>query len=1022
LLALRLCLPVVLFYGAAAALDPGQHVSQYSHTAWRIQDGVFSGAPHVITQTKDGYLWIGTEGGLVRFDGVRFVPWTAPEGKGLRPARIFSLLGGSDGSLWIGTGRGLARWKDGELTKYRSAAGFIEAILQDPEGNIWMTRSQVPDPKGGLCQIAASSSVRCYGQAEGLPFVYAQPMARDGAGDLWIGSSAAIARWSPGPAKADVFVSSALKGAAGLQGVSAIAAKPDGSLWVGFSWPGKGLGLQQFASGIWKNFAAEGFDSSSLKVSALLIDQDGGLWVGTDNQGLYRIYGDKVDRFGSSDGLSSDSILGFYQDREGDLWVVTSKGIDRFHNLPVTSFSMREGLTSEDAHSVLATPDGTVWIGSANALESWRKGKLSAIREGSGLPGHLATSLFEDGTGRLWVGIDGGLAVYENGRFRPVNKPDGAPVGVVVAITEDVDHDIWVDLAPGGLLRIRNYRVVEEIPISRVPRALTLAADPTGGIWLAPLHGNLARYRHGQFESFSVPASENPGSADNLLVDFSGFVLGATTHGLLVWKDGKLRVLTSRNGLPCDNIDALAEDDRNFLWLEAQCGLAAIARSELEEWWQEPNYIVKSQTLDVFDGAQTGLSDFRPAAAKSSDGKIWFATGSILESVDPAHLAPNPLPPPVQLEQVIADRRSYTPESGLRLPPRTRDIEIDYTALSFVVPQKVRFRYQLEGHDAEWQDPQGRRQAFYSDLSPGTYRFHVIASNNDGVWNETGATMAFTVLPAYYQTAWFRLLCCAGFALLLWLLYRLRLRQVAARMHARLEERLEERERIARDLHDTLLQGFLSAYMQLDVANDRLPPDSPAKPLVQRVLDLMQQVSEEGRNAIRSLRPSESSPDDLEQVLSRIPEEFTDKQPIDFRVIVEGEPRALHGVIREEVCRVAREAIINAFRHSKATKIEVEIKYARGLAVVVRDNGCGIDAQVLQTGREGHWGLSNMRERAEKIGAKLGVMSRPGAGTEVELSAPSNVAFEATSPESWWKWLIGWFPRKTEADVPAGRE
>jgi signal transduction histidine kinase len=278
-------------------------------------------------------------------------------------------------------------------------------------------------------------------------------------------------------------------------------------------------------------------------------------------------------------------------------------------------------------------------------------------------------------------------------------------------------------------------------------------------------------------------------------------------------------------------------------------------------------------------------------------------------------------------------------------------------------------------------------------------------------------------LPAFYQKSWFRVLGFALFAFFLWLLYRLRLWQVAARMQARLEERLEERERIARDLHDTLLQGFVSAYMQLDVANDRLPAESPAKPLVQRVLELMKQVSEEGRSAIRSLRSPASEGRNLEQVLSSVQEEFRSQEQVDFQIIVEGRPRVLHPVIRDEVCRVAREAVINAFRHSKATKIEVEIKYAaRNLGIVVRDNGCGIDEDVLRSGREGHWGLSNMRERAEKLGVKFVVLSRAGAGTEVELTVPGKIAFETTSSESWWKRLIRRVPGKAEADVPPTRE
>ena len=1016
-------LALALLGAAAGALDPTRQISQYAHTAWRIQDGDLSGSPHAITQTKDGYLWIGTETGLLRFDGVRFVPWAAPAGKHLPSRKIASLLGANDGSLWIGTFRGLAHWKDGSLLDYPDVAGFIESILQDPEGTVWIVRSGVQDQKGGLCRIADSGAVRCYGPSDGIPFAYAQAIARDPSGNLWVGSSRGICQWNPASEKAQAYLPKELERAKGLQGVSAITAEPSGALWVGTAWTGRGLGLQRFERGGWKDFAAPGFDGASIKVSALLIDRDGGLWVGTDNNQLFRIYKDKVDRFGSADGLSSDDVNGFYQDREGDLWVVTTKGIDRFRDMPVATFSRREGLTSEGSQSVLAAHDGTVWIANRQALDSWRQGQLSAISEGKGLPGHLVTSLFQDHSDRLWVGIDGGLTVYDGGQFRPVNKPDGKPSGVVVAITEDTNHDIWVAVTTPALLRIHDFTVQEEIAPPRVPRVESLAPDSAGGIWLGLVNGDLARYRQGRIETAMTAHSSTSGAINNLFVDSDGSLWAATGTGLIRWKAARTERLGSRNGLPCDSINAVVADDRGSLWLDAACGYIAITRSDLETWWRQPEYQVKTRLLDAFDGAQTGVTHFRPTAARSIDGKLWFANQNVVQEIDPAHLHRNDVPPPVHIEQVIADHKAYENTGELRLPPLTRDLEIDYTALSLAVPQKVRFRYQLEGHDAAWQDPQGRRQAFYSDLAPGAYRFHVIASNNDGVWNETGATMGFTVLPAYYQTIWFRLLCWAIFAFLLWALYRLRLRQVAARMQARLEERLAERERIARDLHDTLLQGFVSAYMQLDVANDRLPPDSPAKPLVQRVLDLMRQVSEEGRNAIRSLHSPGSDGNDLGQVLSRVQEEIPAQSPVDFRVVVEGKHRELHPVVREEACRIAREAIINAFRHANATSIEVEIEYGiRRLGITVRDNGCGIDLKVLQTGREGHWGLSNMRERAEKIGAKLDVLSRPGAGTEVQLYVPGKLAFVSPTSKPFGRWLIRWFGAKPKNDISAPRE
>jgi signal transduction histidine kinase/ligand-binding sensor domain-containing protein len=1010
----RLLLCTTLVCASAAALNPNRQITQYAHTAWRIQDGAFAGTPYAIAQTTNGYLWIGTEGGLVRFDGVRFVPWIAPEGKRLPSPRVYSLLGASDGSLWIGTGSGLARWKNAELVSYPEAAGFVESILEDPNGTVWMTRSQVRDEKGPLCGVTGGV-LKCYGPADGIPFVYAQPMVRDDLGDIWIGSSLGLCRWNPG--SASTFLPPALEQAKGLSGVAAVATGSDGSLWVGMRRSGKGLGLQTLAHGIWKEYVVPGMDGTALEVAALLVDRDNGLWVGTSNHGIYRVHGGKADHFGSADGLSSDSVGGFYQDREGDLWVATSRGIDRFHDTRVVSYSIREGLTEESVGSVLASRDGTVWIGNARALDSIRQGKLSAVRERNGLPGRLVTSLFEDHAGRLWVGVDGGLTVYEQRRFRPISKPDGSPLGVVTAITEDSDHNIWATVTKPAILRIEDLQVKEEVSPPQIPRAQCLAADPKSGIWLGLVNGNLARYQHGRLEIVDTNHGPSASSVRNIMVDSDGSTWAATGQGLVRWKDGTLKTLDSRNGLPCDGVFAVVKDNMGSLWLDAQCGLVTIPGSELEKWWKQSDATVKVTALDVFDGAQPGLTNFRPEASKSPDGKLWFANDSILQEVDPGHLEENVLPPPVQVEQVIADRRNYIPQENIRLPARTRDIEIDYAALSFEVPEKVKFRYKMEGYDAGWQDPQTRRQAFYSNLPPGNYQFHVIACNDDGVWNEMGATMGLTIVPAFFQTTWFRLLSCAIVAGILWQLYFLRLRQLAARMQLRLEERLEERERIARDLHDTLLQGISSASMQLDVANDRLASDSPAKPLVERVIKLMQQVSDEGRNAIQRLRSSQHESENLEESLSRIWEEFASEKHVNFRVIVEGLPRSLHPVIRDEVYRIGREAVINAFRHAHASEIEVEVEYAPGnLRILVRDNGRGIDDHVLHAGREGHWGLPGMRERAEKVGATLTVLSRADAGTEIELSIPGNVAFESVSSDHLWKRITKWFRGKTEAD------
>lgn len=1012
----RLCSPALLtwisiafFTISSPALDPSRQISQYAHTAWRIEDLGFIGSPTAFAQTRDGYLWIGTQGGLFRFDGVRFVPWSVLAHQKLPSNFISTLLGASDGSLWMGTGAGLVRWKSGVLTEY-SVPSLIGTIVEDPDGTIWFARAKIRDGKGPLCKVAGNE-LSCHGAADGIPFRYAKELLRDASGNFWVSGPNGICRWKPG--SAETFSSNALQRLQGVLGVHSLALAANGSVWVGMERTGKGLGLQQFDHGGWKDYTTQGFDGSGLSINTLFVDRDDSLWIGTPNHGIVCVRDGKVDHFTGADGLSSDAVEHFYQDREGDLWVATSKGIDRFHDTPVTTFSAREGLTTDSVEAVLGARDGTVWLGNEGALDFFRDGKLSRIHQ-NGIPMQLTTSLFEDHAGQLWVGVDGALDVYgPDHRFRPVSKSDGSALGLITAMTEDVDHNLWAETALGNLFRIQGFRVQEELTPSQIPRANGLAADSKEGIWLAFENGDLGRYRRGHLETISIPRDAKPAHVANVMVDSDGSVWASTEAGLVHWKDGKTQTLSSNNGLPCDTVFAVLKDDEGSYWLDASCGYIAIAASELARWSDEPSHKVEFRVLDVFDGAQPNSSTFRPTVSKSADGRLWFATDSVVQMLNPMRLATNSLPPPVHVEQIVADQKAFSPEGSLRLPPRTRDVEIDYTALSLVAPQKVRFRYKLEGHDSDWQDPQNRRQAFYTDLPPGNYRFHVIASNNDGVWNEAGADVGFAVLPAFYQTAWFRILCVFAAIGALCLLYMLRLRRLAAAMQARFEERLEVRERIARNLHDTLVQGIYSASIHFDLANSRLQEDSPAKSAVERGLDLLRQVSQEGRNALRSLRSRQTSSEGLEKALSLLPKEFALPENIDFVVATDGQPRVLRPLVRDEAYLIAREAVINAFRHARASKIEVEVGYAtRNLRVMVRDNGCGIDSQLLRVGREGHWGLPGMRERAEKIGGKLSVLSGVDAGTEIELSMPGTLAFQDGSASRFWTWLPRLYPQK----------
>jgi signal transduction histidine kinase len=539
---------------------------------------------------------------------------------------------------------------------------------------------------------------------------------------------------------------------------------------------------------------------------------------------------------------------------------------------------------------------------------------------------------------------------------------------------------------------------------------------------LGLIRGDLARYKNGKVEIFPFRHSAVPSidsQVDQLLVTSDGAVLGATHFGMIAWRNGTQQTLTVRNGLPCDGINALVFDSQGDLWLYSRCGLVEVPNAEMQKWWQTPDTVVHFRMLDSLDGVRPGQAPFA-AAARSPDGRLWFVNGYALQVVDPAHLSRNSIPPPVHIEEIMADRRSYAARSNLSLPSLTRDLEIDYTALSFMAPQKVRFRYKLEGHDKEWQEPGARRQAFYSDLRPRKYKFRVIACNNDGVWNEEGATLDFSVAPAWYQTIWFRVSCAGSFVLLLWALYQLRLQQLQRQFNVSVEVRVNERTRIARELHDTLLQSFQGLMLRFQTVDEMLPARPlDAKKALEGALDRADQAISEGRDAITDIRTSTSASHDLAgsitALMTTLNEELAagDRGSVTFRVLVEGAPRIVRPSLQDEIYRIARESLRNAFRHAQAGHIETEIMYGESLRLRFRDDGKGIDPSVVERGgRSGHWGLPGIRERAKHIGAQLAVWSELGAGTEIELSIPGSIAYEAISSRSRFRL----FRKRTEQD------
>jgi signal transduction histidine kinase/ligand-binding sensor domain-containing protein len=991
--------------GTASALDPHRMISQYAHTVWRTQDG-FPHGPQELTQTSDGYVWIATAPGLLRFDGMTMAP--VPTQKSFPTKEgVNRLLSGSDGSLWMATYRGLNRLnKNGEGFSFPIKRGSVDNILEDHTGTIWIARNHLGGSEGALCRIVGDD-LKCYGKdkSDGNPAQFAAALAEDSSGDIWFACQM-LCRWNGN--SISHYMQEQMDHPSG-DGVVAIAAGAAGSVWIAMDGVGPGLGVRHYSNGSFLSYVVPGFDGATIRAIALFVDRQQTLWVGTESQGLYHIHDGHADHYGAAQGLTGDEVHSIYEDKEGNVWVTTDRGVDLFRDIPIVSFSSTEGLSGSDVRAVIARNDNSLWVGLRGALAIILGDSVSLITVADGHPIQDVSALLEDHLGQVWVGINRTVMVYQLGKLSEIKGQDARPldhIGKIFSLTEDIDGNIWAIARDqpkrlDHLLRIRDRRVQEDIPIaSLVPKAHFLGADPAGGIWIGTSDGKLAHYLNGVAKIVSNGRS----SAAQILVfsfsvDSAGVAWGATSGGLYRWDHGELSVMDSHNGLPCFDPTAALLDRSGSLWLQASCGYMRIAAADLAHWTAHPEAQVAVTTLSTLDGADPGWNEDRiqPNAARSPDGRLWFTGLRSLQMIDPGRSYKNPTPPPVYVEGLVADGKSYPPTSPITLPPLTRDLHIDYAALSFVMPQRMGFRYILEGRDKDWEDPGLRRQAFYSDLRPGSYRFRVIASNNDGVWNETGATLDFKVAAAWYQTIWFRSLCFIVGVLLLWATYRLRVRQIAATMKARFDERLAERTRIARDLHDTFLQTIQGSKLVAEDALSTTIDLTHMRQAMEKLSAWLGRATDEGRAALNSLRTSATEVNDLAGAFRRALEECRIHSSMEVSLQVVGQTQEMHPIVRDEVYRIGYEAIRNASVHSHATQLRVELSYTQDLSLRICDNGTGIDPDILQRGKQGHFGLQNMRERASRIMGKFSVESSRGSGTAITLIVPGGIIYRTAN-------------------------
>jgi len=982
---------------AAFGLDPTVRISQYVHDKWGEDKGFIGGRIYAICQSTDGYLWIGTERGLVRFDGSNFtlIQRPLPNSAPISPVR--GLVTDASGNLWI-------RLEGPRMLLYRGGKfedPYVRLDLQD----ITFTAT-ASDYEGGVILSGLGERTLRY---------------KDGRLETIVSTEQ-----NPGT-------------------VISLAATRDRSIWLGT----QDNGLFRLSQGHISKVAQELKDA---KINALLPAETGGLWIGTDH-GIHLLEGGVLAKLNLPSSLRQLQILAMVRDHDTNVWVGTDHGIVRITPSGAVSLDQLNPEPGHEVTEIYEDFDGDIWYGGSRGIERLRNGMFTTYSTSDGLPSSGIGSVYADSTGRIWFApLSGGLYWMKEGKVGHI-PVDGLEHDVVYSISGG-DGEVCVGRQQGGLTVLtgkgdsftaRTYTEADGLAQNSV---YSVHRDRDGTIWAGTVSAGVSRLKDGKFTNFS-DANGLPSNAVNSIVEgFDGTTWLATPSGLALFANGHWRNYTARDGLSSSIVRTIFEDTKHVLWITTSGGLAFLSSGQIKVplrlpetlreqifgvaedgtgslWFTTSDHVLRvdrdrllSGSLSDTDVQSYGIEDGllglegvgrdRTVVADRL-GRIWISLKSGLSLADPIVTSKNATPVMARIESMTAGSSQVNVWNPIKIHSGIQSIAVNYEGTNLAVPERVRFRYKLDGSDQGWSDIVASRQVVYKNLGPGTYLFRIIASNSVGLWNGPETSVPFVIEPAFWQTWWFRIACFAGCCLTILAIYRLRIHQLTKRLNVGFQERLAERTRIAQELHDTLLQGFLSASLQLDVVEDQLPEDSPAKPLLKRVLQLMSTVTEEGRNALRGLRTTESGIQSLETAFSRLRQEFPLDGKTEYRVIVNSVTRPLRPLIRDEVYRIGREAILNAFMHAHANRIEVEVEYAsRHLRVLVRDDGRGIDPQVLHSGLEGHWGLVGIRERSERIGANLRLRSRIGAGTEVDLTVPASIAFEKDSngPIShWFRWL-----------------
>jgi len=983
-------LAVLSLVPSAFALSPDLRITQLYHTAWTAKDGAPTGVES-LAQTSDGYLWISSAAGLFRFDGVRFERIDTVGGQHLPSTNVMSLLAPRSGGLWVGYRFGGASFiEGGKVTNYGPREGLpggtVTRMVQDHAGVIWANTGRgLKRFDGSLWEDA--------GETFNLPseFVRTLSVARDGT--LWIVVGRTLMFLHPGQT---VFSATDVQTS---EEEADFVETPDGTLWL----TDAALGAHAVDGKDWITLR----DPKHGPLWGKLVDRDGTLWTSSP-AGIHRVQhvatDSPRDMFSNLHGLTAPYANAFLEDREGNVWIGTAAGVDRFRESRLTRLELPYGA---NGFAIAAGDAGQLLVGIDFNPGAF---KVTAPAFAAVQGPQFITCVYRDDDGDVWYGGRGIVWHAHGSRLDSLEVPaDRANANYypIQAITKDRAGRLWVSVVRGGVFYYADdkWTRVDDPP-------LTMSSDASGRVWL------------GYPGSRIKVIGPEPNSVLDLSLDDGldiGNVMAILPHGADTWIGGELglarfdgnkfHAVTQSGGRQLPSVSGIAATAEGDLWLSSTAGAIKLAADEVQLLTSQPDYSVTVELFDFLDGMPGTPNAIRPlpSIAITSDGRLWFATTNGVVWIDPHHQRQNTLAPNVDVQTIVADGRTYEPRAGVRLPTKARNVQISYTALSLSIPERVHFRYQL-GANEPWQDAGSRRTAYFTDLGPGNYAFRVIAANNDGVWNNVGATLEFAIPPAFYQTKWFYALCALALIAALVFAYRVRVRQVAAHVRDRLEGQLAERERIARDLHDTLLQGMQGLIWRFQAASDRIPPGEPARQLLEQSLDRADKLLEESRDKVKDLRPMSGAVADLAQALAAEGEQLTKLHSAQFRVSVQGAPRDLHPIVREEGFLIGREALANAFNHSAAANIEAEVTYGEhALQIRIRDDGRGISETVLDAGgRPGHFGLLGMRERAKQLGANIEVWSKPGAGTEIDVRVPAEVAYRPSQAATrGWRFRLG---------------